>query len=135
MGLISRFALAAFAATILAACATAPAPTQSTANSPFTHGNVQLNLVKNVTTQAQVLEVFGAPNVATVDAEGREVWTFQKNAQVSQSTSVDSFGTIILAGTSKTSTQFEQSSRTMTLIIKFDKEKKVVDFMSRTSSF
>lgn len=43
--------------------------------SPFTQGNAQLILKQCVSTQAEVLEKFGALNLATVDSAGNEVWT------------------------------------------------------------
>lgn len=124
------------AASVLVGCASIPPSTESTApNSPFTHGNVQLTLKKGVTTQAEVLETFGAPNVATVDSAGNEVWTYQKNATVSTSRDSTAYGTVILAGVRTSTSGFEQSSRTMTLILKFDALKKVIDFKSMTTSF
>ncbi len=104
-------------------------------NNPFTHGNVQLTLKKGVTSQAEVLEKFGAPNVATVDSEGNEVWTYQKNATVATSRDSTAYGTVILVGGRTSTSGFEQSSRTMTLILKFDATKKVIDFRSMTTSF
>ncbi len=106
-----------------------------TDKNPFTHGNVQLTLKNGVTTQADILEKFGAPNVATVNGSGEEVWTYQKHATVSRSSEVGAYATIILAGVGGRTSGFEQSSRTMTLIIKFDAEKKVSDFKSMSSSF
>lgn len=104
-------------------------------NNPFTHGNVQLTLKKGVTSQAEVLEAFGAPNVATVDSAGNEVWTYQKNATVSTSIDNTAYGTVILAGGRTSTSGFEQSNRTMTLILKFDASKRVIDFRSMTTSF
>ncbi len=101
----------------------------------LTHGNVQLTLKKGVTTQAEVLEAFGAPNITTIDASGQEVWTYQKNATVASSSSNSSGIWLILVGASQTQSGFEQSSRTMTLIIKFSPDKKVADFKSFSSSF
>lgn len=124
------------AAFTLVGCASNPPSTENTApNSPFTHGNVQLTLKKGVTTQAEVLETFGAPNVATVDADGNEIWTYQKNATVSKTNENSAYGTVILFGGRSSSSGFEQSSRTMTLILKFDASKKVIDFKSMTTSF
>jgi len=100
-------------------------------NNPLTHGNVQLNLKTGVTTQAEVLEKFGAPNITTIDGQGREVWSYQRNATVSTASS--GYATIILLGGSRSG--FEQSSRTMTLIIKFGSDKIVSDFNSMSSSF
>jgi len=100
-------------------------------NSNYTHGSVQLFLKTGVTTQAEVLEKFGAPNVASIDGTGFEVWTYQKNATVSRE--ANGYATIFLAGGSTSG--FEQSSKTMTLIIKFNANKIVSDFNSMYSSF
>jgi outer membrane protein assembly factor BamE (lipoprotein component of BamABCDE complex) len=118
----------------LSACATTPAPVDQR-NSELTQGNVQLNLQVGQTTKAQVLEKFGSPNITTRDGAGQEVWSYQRMATVSQSSSSSSYWTILLAGGSKSADGFSQTSRTMTLIIKFDKGDVVSDFRSRTSDF
>lgn len=104
-------------------------------NSQLTQGNVQLNLKVGVTTKAEVLDVFGAPNVTTRDGEGKEVWTYQRSAQVAQSSSKEGYWTIILAGGVGRSSGMESSSRMITLIIKFGSDDVVTDFNSRTSNF
>ena len=74
-----RKILVLIAASTLVGCALPQSSMGSTApNSPFTHGNVQLTLKNGVTTQTEVLETFGAPNVATVDSDGNEVWTTRR---------------------------------------------------------
>lgn len=106
--------------------------------SNLTSGQVSLTLKKNITTQTEVVETFGAPNLVTQNADGEEVWTYQRNATVANAVSNSSYATIILLGGSSKSSGFEQSSRTMTLIIKFKEikgVKTVVDFSSRASSF
>lgn len=117
----------------LVGCVTPPAPLHS--DSPLTQGNVQLNMVVGETTKAEVLEIFGAPNVTTRDGAGREVWSYQRAAQVSQSSSKSGYWTLILAGKKSSASGFESSSRMTTLIIKFDADDVVVDFRSRTSNF
>lgn len=107
----------------------------TTRNSELTHGNVQLNLKVGETTQAEVLEVFGAPNIATVDSQGREVWSYQRAASAQQSASSQNAWTIILAGGSNSVSGFESTSRMITLIIKFDDTNTVSDFRSRASNF
>ena len=102
---------------------------------PFTHGNVQLSIKKGETTQAEILEKFGPPNVATIDGSGKEVWVYQKNATVSNSSQNNTYWTLILLSGTGVSSGTEQSSRTMTLILKFDKNKRVADFNSMTTSF
>ena len=104
-------------------------------NSALTQGNIQMNLVVGQTTKSQVLETFGAPNITTRDGSGREVWTYQRAAQVSQSSSRSGYWTIILAGQSSSASGFESGSRMITLIIKFDNNDMVTDFRSRTSDF
>ncbi|ASQ90022.1 hypothetical protein CHL67_02970 [Prosthecochloris sp. GSB1] len=104
-------------------------------NSQLTQGNVQMNLIVGKTSKTEVLENFGAPNITTRDGSGREVWTYQRAGQVTQSSSQSSFWTIILGGGSSNKTGFESSSRMITLIIKFDKNDIVSDFRSRTSNF
>lgn len=104
-------------------------------NSPLTQGNVQMNLVVGQTTKAQVLQTFGAPNITTRDGSGREVWTYQRAAQVSQSSSRSGYWTIILAGQNSSASGFESGSRMFTLIIKFDNSDVVTDFRSRTADF
>ena len=104
-------------------------------NSALTQGSIQLNLVVGQTTKAQVLETFGAPNITTRDGSGREVWTYQRAAQVSQSSSRSGYWTVILGGQSSEASGFESGSRMITLIIKFDSSDVVTDFRSRTSDF
>ena len=104
-------------------------------NSALTQGNVQLNLKVGQSTKAEVLEVFGAPNITTRDGNGQEVWSYQRHATVSQSSSKSGFFTILIAGVGSKASGFSQTMRTMTLIIKFSPEDVVTDFRSRTSDF
>jgi outer membrane protein assembly factor BamE (lipoprotein component of BamABCDE complex) len=107
----------------------------SSKNSNLTQGNVQMNLQVGETTKVEVLENFGSPNVTTRDASGQEVWSYQRAAQVSQSTSSEGYWTVIIAGQSKIVSGLETSSRMITLIIKFDENDVVSDFRSRESNF
>ena len=126
--------LLALAAVFLTGCVTTSI---SESNEPqsLTQGAVQMNLVVGQTSKAQVLEVFGAPNVTTRDGSGREVWSYQRQAQVTQSTSQSSGWSILLAGSSRSASGLSTSSRMITLIIKFDENDVVSDFRSRTSNF
>lgn len=93
-------------------------------SSSLSQGNVQLLMEIGVTTKAEVLETFGAPNVTTRDGEGREVWSYQRQATLTQSGTSEFF----VAGVS-------QTSRMMTLIIKFDENDVLADYSSRESNF
>lgn len=133
-----RFALAlALGAQVLTLSSVAsakPTPVDNR-NSALTQGNVQMNVRVGDTTKAQILEVFGAPNITTRDGSGQEVWSYQRHATVSQSNSKESFWTILLVGGGSSATGFSQTMRTMTLIIKFAPNDVVSDFRSRTSDF
>lgn len=118
----------------LQACVSNPQPLTDR-NSHLTHGNVQMNLVVGSTRKAEVIESFGSPNITTRDGAGREVWTYQRAAQVQQSSRQSGYWTIILAGRSSEASGFESSSSMITLIIKFDEQDVVSDFRSRTSNF
>ncbi|MCY4543532.1 MAG: hypothetical protein OXB95_14250 [Rhodobacteraceae bacterium] len=104
-------------------------------NSNLTQGNVQLHLEVGKTTKAEVLEVFGAPNITTRDSRGNEVWSYQRSAQVSQASAQTTAVWVVVVGQSASSSGFETSSRMTTLIIEFDSRDVVVDFKSRTSNF
>jgi len=113
----------------------------------LTQGMVSMTLKVGETSQYDVLQTFGGPNVSTLDGQGREVWVYDRHATVSyEKSSGFSIGMLIGAGGGgvggggglgfgSSKSKNEQSSRTMTLIIKFGPDKKVVDFQSRSSSF
>lgn len=94
-----------------------------------------MSIKVGATTKAEIIENFGSPNITTRDGSGKEVWTYQRSAQVAQSSAKAGYWTILLAGQSGNSSGFESSSRMITLIIKFDNKDVVVDFKSRTSNF
>jgi len=119
---------------LLTACVTAPEPLTKK-NSELTQGMVQMNLEVGKTNKAEVLNTFGGPNITTRDSSGNEVWTYQRAAQISQSSSQSGYWTIIIAGKSGSAAGFETSSRMITLIIKFDQNDVVTDFKSRESNF
>lgn len=130
-----RLAATAAAMLVLAGCAAnGPGPVDQR-NDALTQGNVQMNVKVGQTSKADVLNVFGSPNITTRDASGSEVWSYQRQATVSQSSSGSDYWTILFAGQSRSAEGFSQSSRMMTLIITFGKDDVVSDFRSRTSNF
>ena len=123
---------------------TAPSQPAPERNSTLTQGQVQMNLQVGETRKAEVLEAFGAPNITTRDGDGMEVWTYQRSARVSQSTSRSGLWSILLAPNARgaggllgasSSSGFETTSRMITLIIEFDAADVVSDFRSRTADF
>lgn len=101
---------------------------------PYTSGNVSLTLKKGETTQQQVLEAFGAPNIVTQDAEGNSVWTYQTNATVTRDASNKYYWTVLLTGGESQDGGFMRSQKTMTIIITF-KNNVVSNFKSLSTSF
>lgn len=130
------FSLVIFSAIVLSfsGCATTMQPVDAR-NSALTHGNVQMNVKVGETTQAQILETFGAPNITTIDGSGKEVWTYQRAATAAQSSANANYWTVLLVGGSNEASGFSSTSRMITLIIKFNEQKIVSDFSSRTSNF
>ena len=113
----------------------------------LTHGMVQMTVKVGTTTQAEIIENFGAPNITTIDGSGQEMWVYDRHATVSyDKASGFSIGLLLGGGGgdvagggglgfSSKKSKSSQSSRAMTLIIKFDAGKVVSDFRSRSSSF
>jgi len=142
---MQKLALAMVMAVLIAGGAAAK-DTDNSTNS-LTHGMAQMTLHVGQTTQVEVLETFGSPNITTLDAQGQEVWVYDRQATVtSTGNSGFSIGMLLggvgggVAGGSglgfgKSKSKSMQTQRSMTLIIKFGADKKVVDFKSRSSSF
>ena len=136
---------------VLAGCLSvmSPAAAKESADSSntLTQGMVQMTLRVGTTTQTEVLEAFGAPNLTTLDATGQEVWVYDRQATVTSSGSSGfSIGMLLGAagsgvggggglGFGSSKSKSTQTQRSMTLIIKFGSDKRVTDFKSRSSSF
>jgi hypothetical protein len=72
--------------------------------------------------------------VSTVDKR-REVWNFDKVSTDSVDTRSSSYGTIIILGASSKDSSSSTRQRTLTIIIKYDEEKKVRDFAYNSTQF
>ena len=95
---------------------------------------------------AEVAQALGSPNIVSTDEERREVWIYDKiSTEKAYSSSNAGIPSLILVGlvdwavrgaTLKGKSGAESTSqRTLTVIIKFDEEKKVRDFAYHTSRF
>jgi len=97
----------------------------------LTVGKVQKEIRVGMSS-ADVVEILGSPNVVTTDEERREVWVYDKVAsEVVYSTS----GAGLKFLTPGVSGAASTTQRTLTVIIKFDADKKVRDFAYHSSSF
>ena len=100
---------------------------------------------------AEVVEALGSPNIVSTDEQRREVWVYDKIAtERVYSTTSGGVSALILAGGasggaaggggalpgfSQSAGATSKTQRTLTIIIKFDKENKVRDFAYRQSTF
>ena len=122
---------------LLSACMTAPQhreAVQDTSGDRVTVGNVQRE-IKIGMSGSDVAKALGSPNIVTTDDERREVWIYDKLSTDTTVSADSGFGTLIILGTSSVSGSSSTTQRTLTVIIKFDKEKKVRDFAYHTSRF
>ena len=107
---------------------------QDNSSDRVTVGNVQRE-IKLAMSGADVAKVLGSPNIVTTDDERREVWIYDKFSTDTTVSGSSSYGTLIILGTSSSAGSSSTTQRTLTVIIKFDKEKKVRDFAYHTSRF
>lgn len=84
---------------------------------------------------SQVAELLGSPNIVTTDDKRREVWIYDKVSTDRVDTSSSSFAGIIILGANSRSSSSSQRQRTLTIIIKYDEEKKVRDFAYNSTQF
>jgi outer membrane protein assembly factor BamE (lipoprotein component of BamABCDE complex) len=140
---------ASFLALMLSGCMTASqhrAEVEAPAGEQLTVGTVQKEIRVGMS-GAEVAAVLGSPNIVSTDEERREVWIYDKIAtDVAYSSSSGGLATLILGGgsdvagvaggnASRSAGASSTSQRTLTVIIKFDGDKKVRDFAYHTSRF
>ena len=100
----------------------------------LTVGTVQKEIKKGMS-GAQVIEALGSPNIVSTDEQGREVWVYDKIATDKVYSESSGGGTLILLWAKGAAGSSSTSQRTLTVVIKFDEDKKVRDFAYHTSRF
>ena len=116
----------------------------------MTLGLVQKEIRKGMSA-GDVAEVLGAPNIVTTDANGMEVWVYDKiSTDVTYSNSSGGVGAVLLVGgvsggtaggglghggLSRSAGARSKTQRTLTVVIKYDEQKKVRDFAYHASRF
>ncbi len=131
-----------------AAAPTAGAPATA---STLSYGTVTSQVQKGKTTQMDLLQIFGGPNIATTDRDGIETWVYERtatqtdvqaNSQAAQgAASLGAFfkyvnvqaGGSVERSVSASSTS--SSVRSLTVIVKFAADKTVADYSVRASTF
>jgi outer membrane protein assembly factor BamE (lipoprotein component of BamABCDE complex) len=132
---------------------TPPAPS-SDHPSTLSYGMVTGRVKKGVTTQQEIVELFGGPSTMTTDKDGTEVWMYDKTSSTvsgnyAQSVMASFLGIPLVTGASSANaaaqSQSAQSSqgtstltrsvKTITFIIKFNEDKTVKDYAVRQASY
>lgn len=100
-------------------------------SSNFTMGKVKMEIKKGVTSQSDILSIFGAPNLVTKNKSDNEVWNYSKMSYESAYGS-ESAGLILWGGSRSLSST---SSKSFDLIIIFDENDLVKEYSVIASSF
>jgi outer membrane protein assembly factor BamE (lipoprotein component of BamABCDE complex) len=123
--------------------------------SPIQEQQMTLGLVqrdiKVGTSQADVAEILGSPNIVTQDADGYETWIYDKVSSVTSYSSsgfgvgIGGFGGgfgsngvgggLLNAGYNKNGGIAQSKQRTLTVVLKFDENHNVISFSYHMSSF
>lgn len=105
-------------------------------------GNVQREIKKGMS-GAEIIQALGSPNIVSTDENGWELWVYDKiSINVSYSTSAAGVIGLVfggsgggLGGGNYGAGAFAKTQRALTVVIKFDANKKVRDFAYHTSRF
>jgi outer membrane protein assembly factor BamE (lipoprotein component of BamABCDE complex) len=100
----------------------------------LTVGKVQGEIKEGMAASA-VAMILGSPNIVTTDENRREVWIYDKVSSNSVNTTNSGYGTLIILGANTSQSESTTSQKTLTIIIKFDKDKKVRDFAYNYTQF
>ena len=100
----------------------------------LTVGKVQGEIKVGMPT-SDVAAVLGSPNIVTTDEKRREVWIYDKVSSNRVDTRNSAYGTLILFGSSSRQNESTSTQKTLTIIIKFDEQKRVRDFAYNYTQF
>lgn len=113
---------------MLTACATT-SPKKS--NSKLTYGIIKSKVKKGRTTQAEIVKIFGSPNIVSKNKKGQEVWTYSR--QSSRSEGGSSFGMLGIVGSN--SAYSNTSTASFDFIVTFNKNDVVIDYTIVSAKF
>lgn len=100
---------------------------EPTQKSNLTFGVVKSKIQKGVTTQEEILQIFGSPNLTTKNKSNNEVWSYNKMSVQEKAGRTDFFMGQKASASS--------SSQSFDLIITFDDKDVVKDYSVISSSF
>jgi len=100
-------------------------------NTNLTAGRVKMEIKKSETTQADILEIFGSPNIITKNRSDNEVWNYNRMSYEAAYGS-DGGGLIFWGGSRAMSST---TTKSFDLIIIFDERDVVKDYSIISASF
>src|SRR5688500_7668571 len=125
-------------------------PTAGTTERPsnLSYGTVTATVKKNQTTQSDLINLFGGPNISTTDKDGTETWVYERTASTSDSASTadqkqfaaffgagGTIGNAAIGGGASGSAAKQNDQRrtvttvrTLTVVVKFNPDKTVKDY-------
>lgn len=113
----------------LSSCKTVDRPPVQKSN--LTYGTIKSKIIKGQTTQAEIVQLLGSPNIVTKNKEKMEVWTYSKQSSEAKSGGTG-VGLLVFGSQSAYS---NTSASTFDLIITFDENDVVHDFSVVSSQF
>lgn len=121
---------------LLAACTSARRHAQDVEpdGDRMTVGTVQKEIRVGMS-GSEVVTVLGSPNIVTTDEKRREVWVYDKMSTTTAYSRSQSGVWVLILGFGGSSGARSTTQRTLTVIIKFDENKKVRDFAYHSSNF
>jgi hypothetical protein len=119
--------------------------------SALSYGTVTATVQRGKTTQMDLLQMFGGPNISTTDSDGIETWVYERSVTqtdvASNGRSSDAaaklglfFKSVELGASGSTSQSSSASStttsiRSLTVVVKFNQDRTVKDYSARASYF
>lgn len=135
---------------IAAAPSPAPSPNSEPSSDASAPGGLS-RVIKGVTRQSDLLKLFGGPNLTTLDAQGRDVWVYERTVTQTDTRSAANiasgnadFGVFWGTGEAGASASTDQSAtmlssgssiRTVTAIVTFDGDRTVLDYTVKANYF
>ena len=127
------------------------APPAQSGASALSYGTVTATVVRGKTTQTDLLQIFGGPNISTTDSDGVETWVYERSVSQTDVASKSNnwqaaanlgvaFGHVQLGasgggGQNASGASTASSFRSLTAIVKFNANKTVKDYSVRASQF
>ena len=126
-GFMNKFLSLAISLILAVSCAS---QSEKDTKNPFDPSTLKENLVEGKTTQTQMMQTFGAPDMVTEDSSKEDVWTYSQTKHVSNGSNLNSGITAFLpipmlawADIGGGVSNNESASKSVTLMVYFNKKK------------